>query len=402
MKNKRGFGLLAIIFVLVIFAVIALGIVSLVVSGSKMTVDEYRYEKSFYLAEGGKNFAIKAFLDGYNDWTQNMGFPITRSFAGGGFIISTSNATIDSITLTSTGIITEESKTYIRKISSVVTRTRGAAGSFTEEYALYWGGGGSGGTTTLGNNVVINGDVATNGDISLGNGVTISGDVQSTGTVSGDTTGVTGTTETNVTKTIDPPILDTTYYDNLISIAGTYPVGNVTYQNTTLSGRYYVNGDVILRQTVNISGSAEIIATGTVNVWNNSTIGNNLTVISEGQITFGNYGIIMGSGNVWYSSTGVDLGNNTTGGSGCVLMSPGNITLGNSNNFSGLIYCGGNLSIGASNTLTGNIVASSITSIGNNTTVTVDGTLVSYSSITGLSGGTLPGLAAPGLWREVY
>jgi len=47
-------------------------------------------------------------------------------------------------------------------------------------------------------------------------------------------------------------------------------------------------------------------------------------------------------------------------------------------------------------------VASSITSIGNNTTVTVDGTLVSYSSITGLSGGTLPGLAAPGLWREVY
>lgn len=379
MRNHRGFALLASIFIVLVFAVLAVGFVSLFSSESRMVVAEYRYSKAFYIAEAGKNFALKHIL-GYSDWTENMGFPMSKSFAGGYFTLSTTSETPSSLTLHSTGKITLEGVAYTRVVRAGIERGGGLGSNI-----LY-----ASGSINIGENATIYGDISATGEVSIGSGSNISGEV-----------------EENAPPPEDPPSLDTTYYDAEILTAAGSVAGDVAYDNETLSGTDYINGNLTFNNNANISvtGTATVVATGTVAVNNNVIIGDNLTVIAGGLVTIQN-NVDIGSNGLWFSSVGFVVGNNAevgyvTVGSGTVFLTPGDIVLSNNAVFSGLIFAEGNVSIGNGAEVTGSIIAGSI-DIGNNAIITLNAELVDYDSIVGVSGTEGPASVRVRDWSEVY
>ncbi len=379
MRNHRGFALLASIFIVLVFAVLALGLLSLFSSESRMVVAEHRYSKVFYIAEAGKNFALKHVL-GYGDWTENMGFPMSKSFSGGYFTLSTTDETLSTLTLYSTGIITLEGGTYTRVVRAGIER-EGGLGSHT----LY-----ASGSITIGENATIYGDISATGEVNIGSGSDISGEV-----------------EENVPPPSDPPSLDTFYYDTEILTAEGTTEGNVTYNNETLSGTDYINGNLTFNNNaiISVTGTATVVATGTVAVNNNVIIGDNLTVIAGGLVTIQNNADI-GSNGLWFSSVGFVVGNNAevgyvTVGSGTVFITPGDIALANNAIFSGLLFAEGTVSIDNNAEITGSIIAG-IIDIGNGAIITLDPGLVDYDSIIGLSGSEGQATIRVRNWSEVY
>ena len=119
-KNRHGFGLLAVIFILLVFSVLAMGFVSFILSESHLSVAEYRYTRAFFIAEAGKNFAIKH-ISTFPDWSVDMGLPITKNFAGGTFTIDTDEELASEVKLYSVGLLTAEGKTYSQTIKATVT-----------------------------------------------------------------------------------------------------------------------------------------------------------------------------------------------------------------------------------------------------------------------------------------
>jgi UDP-3-O-[3-hydroxymyristoyl] glucosamine N-acyltransferase len=259
-------------------------------------------------------------------------------------------------------------------------------------------------TTSIGNNARIYGDVYCDANLSLTSGVIISGDAETKGSISLGGGTITGTSEPYTAAPASPPSIETAYYNGFITTALASTAANAVYSNVTLSGKYFVHGNVTFGKSVNVSGSAEIIATGTVTVNSNATIGNNLTVIASREITIENNDVIGGNG-LWYSGTSITAGNSALGlvvvGQGTTFLTPGNVTIGNTCSFSGLIFSEGTVSIGNSCNLTGSIVASSVSSIGNNSVITYNPNLVDIDIIHGVSGGELGGEIQVS-WQEVY
>jgi len=244
----------------------------------------------------------------------------------------------------------------------------------------------------------------------LGMNSQISGDAYTDGDITGDTSGITGSWESDYEMPEDIPTLETTYFDNQIAIAQTYPSGNQNYAGVqNLSGSYFINGDVTFRPNViiNITGTATIVATGKVRVRNGATMGDNLTVIADGLITIEN-NITIGKYNLWYSSVGFDVGNNTEVanvgiGEGTQFITPGDVDFGNNINFAGFIYAGGSLSLGNGTEFYGLIIADHIADIGENSSLSIAPFVMDWDSLQGITGG---GAGPPKTeitnWDEAY
>lgn len=399
---KKGYALLTVVFVMLALAVLVVGVVMLMFISSRSSVDAYKYDRAFYIAEAGRVFASKQFYAA-NDWTQNMGLPVTRAFGDGCFTSSIATQTATAITLISVGVITVEGKTYQRSIRVILSKQLWA---FAEDYMIAWAGGGSGSTTAqIDNNVLIGGDVQIHGNINLGLNAVISGDAYASGSIYGSTSGITGTYESASVLSTTPPRLNTSYYDNQILVAGDYNNGSQSWNSQTITGDIYIDGDLTIKNNANIdvSGAARVVVTGTVTMNNNVTIGNHLTLISSGVVNIANNATI-GDYCTLFSTNGFTINNNIESGAfiagaGTSFLTPGNFSVWNNAVIYGFIFCGGTLAFHNNTTFYGNIVANDVNSIGENSRLYMSPELVNYDSIQGLEGGSEVRLGA---WEEVF
>ncbi len=129
---KKGFGLLAVVFIILVFSVLAIGFVSFILSESDLSVKKYRYTRAFYVAEAGRNFAIKH-ISSYPDWSGDVGLPLTESFGDGTFTISVANVSPDQVDLSAMALVTAEGKTYSRTLMATVTSGEGISVSDWQE-----------------------------------------------------------------------------------------------------------------------------------------------------------------------------------------------------------------------------------------------------------------------------
>lgn len=403
---KKGLALVTMIYIILVFSVMAVGFVYLLFSEARLGVSEQRHNRAFYIAEAGRTFALRKLI-GYGDWTQEMGFSVTRAFDGGHFQLTTTGESANQLTLNSIGVLTLEGTTYVSRVRATIVR---AGGGGLGDYALYAFAFPSGdGDANLGSNVIINGDIYVNADLVIGSNVTINGDASASGDVSlGINSSITGETSINVDPPADPPSLETTYYLQQIALAAASPYGNQSWGSRALSGTTYVNGNLSISNNANITltGVATVVVTGTLNTNNNVNYGANLTLIAGGAVSIQN-NVNIGANNTWYSNTGFNINNNAdigtvTVGSGTVFLTPGYFNISNNCDFYGLIFAGGTVSIGTNANITGTLIAGMIDVVGNNSVITLNQGVVDYGSIIGLSGGSMSGgsLCTVG-WQEV-
>lgn len=408
LSGRQGFTLIAAVVIVLVLLLLAITISTFVSSDEVIAVRNFYSQRAFYIAGAGVEFYLKE-LEGDSDWSSPPSEKI-RIFSDGVFVITTTNESKNRITFTSTSYLMVNFITYRRAIRLTVQRTGGGIGLIADEFAFYVGGAGVGGETNIGSNVEITGSILLDTDVDFGANSQISGDAYTDGDITGDTSGITGSWESDYEIPEDIPTLETTYFDSQIAIAQAYPSGDQSYAGVqNFSGTYFINGNVTFRPNaiINITGTATIVATGGILVRNGVTLGDNLTVIADGLITIEN-NIIIGKYNLWYSSVGFDVGNNTeianVGiGEGTQFITPGNVDFGNNINYAGFIYAGGELSLGNGTEFYGLIIADHITDIGENSSLSLAPFVMDWNSLQGITGG---GAGPPKTeitdWDEAY
>jgi len=402
LRKKPGFALMTLVFVMLVFSILAAAIVALVVVKSHTSVSNYYYEQAFYVAEAGKNYGIK-YLAGQDDWTADMGFPISKTFGGGAFVIHTTDEALSSLTLYSTGTITLEGAAYTRAVRLNIERE-----------------------SPLGSNAFFS-----FGNITIKQNATIEGDVSAMEAVDMDPTcTVSGTVEqyVDLPDPENPPSLDTTYYDGEIATATaeTFIPDGETYSGTiTLSGTHYVNGDITFNDGADIiiEGSAIVVATGNVFVEKEVDFGENLTVIANGKVEI-KKDVNIGANGLWYSSVGISLVKDeeisegeelgeVVAGSGTVFLTPGDIDFKKNAVFNGLLFAGGSVSFDKTAHINGNVVAGAYVNgnlvaggninVAKDATITLNADLVDFNLVVGLSGSLVDEEAIRVIeWSEVY
>jgi hypothetical protein len=406
---KKGFTLIATVFIILVVTLLAITTSTLVSSDAVVAVKNYHSLDAFYIASTGVEYYLKQ-LEGDTDWTT----PPTKeskAFSGGYFSITTTNESKNRITYISTGMVTIGATTYRRGIQSTIQRTGGGLSAILGEFVLYWGGG-EGTGSTIGNNANITGDIYVGSDLDIGNNVDIDGDTYASGEVStGTNFDSTGTVESGAEPPFETPTLETTFYDSQIAIAAGQPAGNWTFTNTTLVNQTkYVHGNVMVNNNGNIyvTGTATIVATGKVTLTNNVDVDDYLTVIAGGDIDIAN-NVNIGKHGLWYSSTYIELGNNAevgevNVGEGTQFITPGDIWFGNNADFYGFIYCGGDfVQTGNNFHFEGNMIVGGDIDIDNNATITLNPDLVDVADIIGVTAGEegAQNIDLTG-WDEVY
>jgi hypothetical protein len=407
MENNKGFTLVAAIFIILVMTFLAITTSTFIASDAVLAVNNYRSLDAFYIASTGMEYYLKL-LDDDDDWSTPPADK-EKDFSGGCFVITTTDESRNRITFTVTGYLTLGATTYRRAVRPTVQRTAGGLGDILGEYVVYWGG--SGGTgSTIGNNVTIIGDIFAGSDLVIGSNCDIDGDAQATGTIeTGAGTEVSGTTESEAEPPYDPPSLETTYYDNKIAIAAGEPPGNWQLDTSTLSGSYYINGDVTMKNnaSITITDIATIVATGKVIVSNNVTIGDFLRVIADGAIDIAN-NVDIGANGLWYSSDSIEVGNNAEAGDvnigeGTIFITPGDVTFGNNIEYYGFLYCGGDFTQTGNNFyFEGNMIVGGDINVDNNTTLVLNDDLVEIEDLVGITTGSTEESFEVAEWDEVY
>jgi len=318
------------------------------------------------------------------------------------FTVTYNNQAADSIDVTSTGKVAGwDGNSAQRVIMQHITKAAGAGTTFAD-FALFYGGGDGTITTDINKNETITGDIFIKGNLDIGKNCTITGYVSATGAIDiGSGTNISEGADEYVTQTVAQPTITTTDYDNLIATASNEPSGDRPFEAETISGITYVNGDVTINDY--IDGSGTIVATGAVDIKANTDIGANITIISGATLLMRKNGTVDKSVTFYSSSdielkTGIVLGNGAGAGEGVVLLSPGNIVLGNNTTITGFIF-GNDITLGTNLDLTGNLSGNRLISLGQGAVIAKDNTKVNYSSIQGFDTGQSINITTS-LWQE--
>lgn len=124
--NKKGVSIVAIVGIMLILSIIGLVGVSLLGSTSNASVNYLQSQQAFYIADAGAEWYLER-LQNDSDWRTPPPVPTSISplnFGGGSFYITTSNANLDYINITSTGrIIGYENQPVKRVLTMRVDRT---------------------------------------------------------------------------------------------------------------------------------------------------------------------------------------------------------------------------------------------------------------------------------------
>lgn len=400
--DRRGISLIAVTIVMMLVATLALTIASTMSTGSRSAVIDTQAQQAFYIAEAGLEWYMEQ-LENDNDWSSPPAVLTGQAFGAGTFNVVYSNATADSIDVTSTGKVIGWDGNNIQRVTSVhVEKDNG--GSTFADFAIFYGGGNGTISTLIQKNQTITGDIFINGDLDIGKNCTITGNVSATGSIDiGSGTNISGTTTENADPPAAQPVLTTTYYDSLISTAAGQPAGDRDFEAETISGIIYVNGDVEIDDY--IDGPGTIVATGSVDIKRYTDIGDNITIISSGTLLMRRDGNV-GESVTFYSSSdieinnGIVLGSGAGAGEGVVILSPDVIALGNNITITGLIF-GDEVTIGNNLTLTGNLAGNELISLNQGGVIIKDNTKVDIGSIQGFDAGSTASIAASS-WNEIF
>jgi type II secretory pathway pseudopilin PulG len=400
--GRKGISLIAVVIVMMVVAALALTISSTMSVGSRSAAIDVLSQQTFYIAEAGLEWYIRQLKDD-SDWSNPPPVLTNQAFGSGAFSIAYFNAEPDSIDVTSTGKITGWDGNNIQRVVSAHVE-KGGSGSEFADFAIFYGGGNGDITTEINRNQTITGDIFINGDLNINRDCTITGDVSATGLITIDRgTNISGTVTENAGPPAAHPVLDTAYYDSLLSIAAGQPAGNADFEAETISGVIYVNGDAEIDDY--IDGPGTIVATGTVDINRNTDIGDDITIISGETLLMRRDGNV-GRSVTFYSSSGIEinngivLGNGAGAGEGVVLLTPGVIDMGNNVTITGFIF-GDEVTIGRNLTLTGNLAGNELISLDRGGVIIKDSTKVDFGSIQGLGSGSGVSVSVSS-WNEIF
>lgn len=376
--KQKGNLLLTFILLTSISAVI-LSFIYIIIGRTRDIGYEINRSKSFYIAQAGLNKAIwylitPTGIGGKGNSWRTAGS--TEGYAGGQYTMIVQDGPSQSIVITSTGEINSVSRTLQEKISS-------SSLPLAFNYALYGNG-----NVTLRSNTMVKGDLFANGNISapLENHPTGESYVTSGHTVNG----VPGT----VPDPIPPmPTLNTSYYDQQIATARTYPSGNQNISDMDLGGAtIYVNGNANI--SGNITGGGSIIAVGTTSI-NGATISSNTNIISNREIHLSSNTNIQ-SNSVLYSPDEISISGNSRI-SGSVLS--GEISVSGNTTIYGIMYSWEEtISLSGSVYVYGSVVNPASSSYNGNITIEFDPAYLP-SAPPGLSSGGYS--LVKGSWQEL-
>jgi hypothetical protein len=390
--QRRGFTLVAAVFILMVMSLLAVTLSTFMASDSIVAVNNSRSLDAFYIASSGLEYYSRL-LEDDTDWTTPPA-GTNKVFSGGRFVITTSNATSNRITVTVTGLVTMGATTYSRTIQAMLVRTIGTLGGIRDDYVLYFGTDHPG-TSHIANNAHIVGSFFSGGTTEVANNVSIAGNAQAAGNITfGTNKSVTGTIESHVTPPYALPTLETSSYDAQLAVAAGYSLANQTWSTTrTLSGTTYVHGNLTVNNNVHlhVTGNAKLVVTGTISFLNNVAVDDNLSLVAGGQVTMANNVDLGENGNL-YSTVGFNLGNNADSGGvvtgeGTSIITPGNISFGNNVEWFGFAYAGNNFAQTGNNFyFQGNILVGGNVGVDNNATLIKKSYLVEQSELVGLGG----------------
>lgn len=397
--NRKGISLIAVVIIMLIVATLALVVVSTMSSGNISSITDMQAQQAFYLAQAGLEWYMEE-LENDSDWSSPPPTVTDQPYGAGTYSVSYINpstrvthteTSAESIDVTATGKVTGwDGNNVQRVITHTVTKSTGS--DTFADFAIFFGGGDGTYDFYIDKEQTITGDIFVNGDLEIDKDCTITGDIIVTGTtdIHEDTT-VSGTVTEGADPPANQPTLATAYYDDLIITASGEPEGNVTYNNDTLSGIDYVNGNVTIKNE--LDGSGTIVATGTISIRKTADIGDNITLIADSDLTMGKNGDV-GESVTFYSSSLVQIANGVVLGSGAgtnegvVLLSPKDIVLKKNITITGFIFGANEVDIDKPNlTLRGNLCGGIFTELDNGAVITKDDTKVDFGSIQGFDTG---------------
>jgi predicted acyltransferase (DUF342 family)/type II secretory pathway pseudopilin PulG len=401
MRNDKGISLIAVTIVMLVVATLALVIASTISSGNITSVTDLQEQQAFYIAQAGIEWYMEQ-LENDSDWSDNTSPVISdQPFDVGRFTVECSAQEIDSIDITVTGKVTGWDGNDVQRIITAHLEKTEEGATFAD-FAIFYGGGDGTVTTDINKNQTITGDIFIHGDLDIGKNCTITGDVLATGEITvGSGTNISGDTIEDADPPADQPTLDTSYYDNLIATAATQPAGDRDFEGETISGTIYVNGDVEIDDY--IDGSGTIVATGSIEIIKETDIGDDITLIASETLIMRKNGNV-GTEVTFYSSSNIDIktgivfGSGAGNGEGVILLSPGDVALGNNTTITGFIF-GDDVTLGTNLTLTGNISGNRLISLGQGGVVTQNDSKVDYGSIEGFDSGEEVSITTS-LWQE--
>ena len=278
----RGFAVVTVVFVMTIFAVLAMTAVALLAGGGRMVMDEYSSQQAFNVAEAGVSYITKQLAED-SDWSDNAG--VTKNFGPGSFVISYPVQSADAVTVRSDGTVRGLTRSIVHELG------RGASGILAFDSAIY-----------TGDDITMSGQAHTNvsGDVVAGGLVKGSGQARldiagDLATLDGVSTsgqshvGVSGET-TEDYEDVEVPTPDWDYWeshaDHVIN-GNVQHGGQATY---TYSGINYITGSFTVNGQAHVVVNGSIITRGGFNLSGQATItvhptGNNPAVIAEDHIT---------------------------------------------------------------------------------------------------------------------
>ena len=314
-------------------------------------------QKAFYIAEAGLNKAIWNLTTPPEEGGMGLDWRtggLTESFAGGSY----------------TMIVEEDSESI--KISSVssykgmnqairVLAEEDFAGDFVQ-YSVF-----SDADFDMDTLCEICGNLFADGDIAIPVGSrVIDGFVAVT---EGHTiTGGGEYVEGELVTVPEPPNLDTTYYDGQIAIAeaGGPSVlqGTQNFNDLDLNGLFlYVDGTVNIDG--NITGAGGIISTGIININADAIIGEKIKLIARENVnikTLGSRNPEFGKNVLLFAGDNIGSTANFINQDPFFILANKNVTIGNNNQISGIIY-GGKVNIGNGSIIQGVSICGSYGSI---------------------------------------
>jgi hypothetical protein len=338
-RAQKGFVLALSAVLLLCISVILAAFVFLITLKSRSLATGMASAKAFWLAEAGIQ-RVASQLKKDPDYRIRP-VSLSGSLGEGSYTVSVATPSESGVcVVTSMGTVDGISRTIAQTLT---IRTAGWGSQFTE-YAVFAGVKNC--NVTLRNNSEIQGDVYVGGEVRTMDSSSVSGTVFAS---SGSGNYV---REPLPTPPVPMPTLTRKWYDDEISVAKTYPKGNVTYTSIDLTGKtLYVNGKVRL---TNASGTGTIVSVGSLEV--NGTIGSGVTVISDSTVSVGANSRVSPDV-MFYGSNAVTVGNPGIVMERVAILSPGKVDISNGAAISGVVFADGNITVSGNSVVAGSVAA---------------------------------------------
>ena len=354
MIKKRGFALVVAIFVVVIFSVLGVVIVSLMSGESLVATGDYSSIRAFHLAEAGFRYTLASSLAADSDWSNNSNF--TMNLSPGYFTVSYTYRSHKTCVIKVTGVVNGIS----RSISWGIVRS-GLSGAFS--YGIYCDNINSQ-TLYINNSCTIYGDFYYDGPVVMQNNAKlVNGTLYSDSLTLNNSASVASWEP--IQAPVNPPLFDTSYYDNLLketTMSATSALNLTNSAVLNLSGQTLYYTSISISNSARVNGPGTLVATtGNFQLVNSASIGDNVTVIVKGTSSLGNSAAVGSNFNL-ISNGSISLVNNQSIPSGATFFTYGDVPFSNSSTFNGSILApSGEVSSTNSTVFNGLLYAAKIT-----------------------------------------